>query len=145
MKQLYLYTDGGARGNPGPAGAGISLRAQDGDVVWEGGIFLGERTNNQAEYIALYKGVEKAAAMDAKKLHCYLDSELIVKQLNGEYKIKDATLKEIAEGVRKVGKHIDMTFEHIPRLANKVADSLANLAMDKGSRIGETFVPNPKL
>ncbi len=139
-KDLILRCDGGARGNPGPAGAGMVMEdAETNNVLWKQGIFLGVRTNNQAEYIAVYKGVEKALVMGFKTLHIYVDSELVCKQLNGKYKIKDAKLKEIAYGIMGMLEGFSYVVEHVYREENTAADELANLAMDKGKEVGEAF------
>ncbi len=131
--KLIIHSDGGARGNPGPAGIGAIINREDGQVVAEISQFLGHATNNQAEYQALLAGLEKAVILGADTLDCFLDSELVVKQINREYKVKN---KELAPLFLKVynltTKFKNIRFIHIPREQNKEADRLANEAMDRG-------------
>ena len=136
MKKIIIHSDGGARGNPGPAGIGAVLNNEKGDVLAEISKFLGETTNNQAEYQALIAGLEKAKELKAEEIECYLDSELVVKQLNREYKVKNA---ELATQFLKV-HNLSLSFKkikyiHVRREKNKEADALANVAMDKGMGI----------
>ncbi len=131
--KLIIHSDGGARGNPGPAGIGAIVNGEDGQVVAEISQFIGHATNNQAEYQALLAGLEKAVILGADTLDCFLDSELVVKQINREYKVKN---KELAPLFLKVynltTKFKNIRFVHIPREQNKEADRLANEAMDRG-------------
>jgi len=132
-QSLISYTDGGARGNPGPAGIGVVLQNKDGDVVGEWSEFLGVATNNQAEYRALLLALKQAVALGVIELECRLDSELVVKQLKGEYKIKNSELKLLNEQAKGLISQLkDVSFKHIPRELNKRADQLANQAMDRG-------------
>ncbi|HOZ55907.1 MAG TPA: ribonuclease HI family protein [bacterium] len=133
-KKLIIHTDGGARGNPGPAGIGVVICNEEKKVVAEISRYIGETTNNQAEYRALLAAIEKAKDFDAEEIVFYLDSELVVKQLNREYKVKNQELAPLfvkiynaTLGFKKV------TFHHIPREKNKEADKLANEAMDRGT------------
>lgn len=133
MNKLIIFTDGGARGNPGPAGIGAVLYDEDKKVVAEISRFLGVATNNQAEYKALISALNKATDLGAKDIECYLDSELVVKQLKREYKVKSPELAPLFLDVHNLSlnfKHISYT--HIPREKNKEADRLANEAMDRG-------------
>lgn len=130
---LVSYTDGGARGNPGPAGIGVVLQNKDGETVGEWSEFLGIATNNQAEYKALLLALKQAAALGVAELECRLDSELVVKQLKGEYKVKHPDLKPLFEQAKSLISQIkNVSFKHIPRELNKQADRLANQAMDQG-------------
>lgn len=130
---LVSYTDGGARGNPGPAGIGVVLQNKDGATVGEWSEFLGIATNNQAEYKALLLALKQAVALGAIELECRLDSELVVKQLKGEYKVKHPDLKPLFEQAKSLISQIkNVSFKHIPRELNKQADRLANQAMDQG-------------
>lgn len=132
-QSLISYTDGGARGNPGPAGIGAVLHNQSGDTVGEWSEFLGVTTNNQAEYRALLLALNQAVALGASDLECRLDSELVVKQLKGEYKVKHPELKPLYEQSRGlISRFKNVSFKHIPRALNKRADELANQAMDRG-------------
>jgi len=125
-----LYSDGGARGNPGPAGAGWVIY-QDGEELLTGGQFLGKQTNNVAEYTALLLGLEKAVELKITKIICHLDSELVVKQLNGEYKVKNSELKKLWQKAKNLAENFaQIEFKHVRREQNKRADQLANLAMD---------------
>lgn len=132
--KLILYTDGGARGNPGPAAVGVAIydSANPHDPIKTYGKYLGETTNNQAEYRALIVALEFAKELGAKNLVCFLDSELVVKQLTGLYKIKEAGLKELAMDALRLKNSFDIVeFKHIPREKNKLADRLVNEALDK--------------
>lgn len=132
-EQLISFTDGGARGNPGPAGIGVVLTTLDGQTVGEWSEFLGSTTNNQAEYRALLLALKQAQALGVKELECRLDSELVVKQLRGEYKVKHPELKPLYEMATTLAKGFaKIVFKHIPRALNKRADELANEAMDRG-------------
>ena len=129
---IHIYTDGGARGNPGPAGAGASIQ-KDGEEVATVSEFLGEQTNNWAEYEALRLGLEAAVPFAGDNtVVVHMDSELIVKQMKGEYKVKDKELKKQHEAVHKrVAKsYPNISFKHVRRENNERADELANDAMD---------------
>jgi len=139
-RHLVLYCDGGARGNPGPAGAGMVLKSEEGDIVLAWGVFLGTRTNNQAEYLSLYLGLKKAMAYGVESLDVYMDSQLVVKQMTGEYKIKDKELGAIADKIFSEGMGVQLHIKHIRREKNGEADKMANLAMDKGRQKGEAFI-----
>jgi ribonuclease HI len=130
---IKIFSDGGARGNPGPAGIGAVIYDAKGQVIAEISEFLGTATNNQAEYKALIAALKKAKELGVKELECYLDSELVVKQLKREYKVKNADLAPLFLQIHNLTISFkNITFHHIPREQNKVADKLANLAMDKG-------------
>jgi ribonuclease HI len=126
-----LYTDGGARGNPGPAGIGGVLKIKK-RVPVEFSEYIGKTTNNQAEYRALVRGLKLANENGVSELICYLDSELIVKQLRGDYRVRDAGLKILfAEAQRMVALFEEVIFEHVVRAKNKRADKLVNMALDR--------------
>ena len=132
MEKIIIHSDGGARGNPGPAGIGAVLNEENGIVIAEISKYIGETTNNQAEYQALIAGLEKAKELKAEELDCYLDSELVVKQLNREYKVKNAELAPLFLKVHNLSLSFKkIKFIHIRREYNKEADRLANEAMDK--------------
>ena len=134
MKKIIIHSDGGARGNPGPAGIGAVLKSEAGLVLAEISKYLGETTNNQAEYQALIAGLEKAKELKAEELDCYLDSELVVKQLNREYKVKNAELAPLFLKVYNLSLSFKkIKFIHVRREFNKEADKLANEAMDRGT------------
>ncbi len=126
-----LYCDGGSRGNPGPSALGAVLFNEDGTVAHEISTYLGIGTNNQAEYKALLAGLTWAAEHHARQVHCFLDSELVVKQMRREYRIKDPILAGIWNQVNTLVERIGLvTFSHVPRAANKHADRLVNQALD---------------
>lgn len=135
MPELIIYTDGGARGNPGPAGAGVVIQ-ENGHTVAELKKYLGnERTNNWAEYEALILALQETERLgfSQEEMEVRMDSELIVKQLNGEYKVKDKNLKAQHAIVRELLSHFsDVRFRHVPREENKEADRLVNEAIDEG-------------
>ncbi|QUH21003.1 ribonuclease HI family protein [Alkaliphilus sp. B6464] len=132
LKEAIIYTDGGSRGNPGIAGIGILIEDKDGNVIREISQYVGEQTNNVAEYKALSRGLEAALDIGIEKLTCYLDSELVVKQIKGEYKVKNERMIPMYNMVMPLVKKFK-SFEiiHIRRELNKRADQLANEAMDK--------------
>ena len=131
--KLTIYSDGGARGNPGPAGIGAVIYDEAGQVIGEVSEYLGVATNNQAEYKALIAALKKAASLKAAEVVCYLDSELVVKQLNREYRVKDKDLAPLFLEVYNLSLGFSkISYIHIRREKNKEADRLANLAMDRG-------------
>ena len=126
-----LHTDGGARGNPGPAGIGVVLSSTDGEVIGEVAESIGRATNNVAEYKALIAGLELALAHDVTELEAFLDSELVVSQLNGSWKIKNDALRHLAIDARRLMNRFEkVTLSHVRREENSDADKLANQAMD---------------
>lgn len=131
-KILKLFTDGGSRGNPGPAAIGGVLYDAHDQIVAEFSRYIGETTNNQAEYQALVFGLQQAAELGAKEVACYLDSELVVKQLKKEYRVKDPAIAEQFIKVWNGSQVFDkVTFTHVRREKNKAADALVNLALDR--------------
>ncbi len=131
-KKIKLFSDGGARGNPGPAGIGAVIQDQEGKVLGEYNEYIGETTNNQAEYKALILGLEKAKEMEAEEVDCFLDSELVTKQMRREYKVKDKDLAPLFVKVWNLGMGFKkITFTHVYREQNKEADRLVNEAIDK--------------
>lgn len=130
---LHLFTDGGSRGNPGQAALGVYIEDPSrGEVVREHCERIGIETNNIAEYRALIEGLKIAKRYHPNRLVCHLDSELIVKQLSGEYKVKMATLKPLFEEIQELSEHFpDIIFKHIPRGDNYRADALVNKALDE--------------
>jgi ribonuclease HI len=130
-----LSVDGAARGNPGQAGAGMVLETVDGSTH-RFGEYLGEATNNVAEYKALLLGVQKASQLGVLELQVRSDSELIVKQLNGLYRVKNPQLQELYfSTIKAISSFEKITFTHIPREENKEADRMANLAIDAKGKI----------
>ena len=141
---INIFIDGAARGNPGPAGAGIH-GVYDGKVVLAQGIYLGEKTNNQAEYLALLLAllfIEKLfedKKLSKAPLHFFSDSELLVKQMNGIYKMKNEHLKALKVGIDHLLKSHPHKFTHVRREKNKDADALANLGVDSRKKIPTRF------
>lgn len=126
-----VYTDGGARGNPGPAGIGIVIKDSTGKLIKEWGSKIGEATNNVAEYTALVEALKYLVTLKPNKVDCRLDSELVVKQMRREYKVKDADLQKLFIKVWNFAQQISkISFNHIPREQNKRADELVNEALD---------------
>lgn len=129
---LILHIDGGARGNPGPAGAGVVLRQSDGALLYEAAYFLGRQTNNAAEYHALIRGLERARQCQPQPITIYSDSELLVRQVTGEYEVKSPNLAPLHRQVQMLLLRIGgWTLRHLGREDNRRADELANLAMDQ--------------
>ena len=130
-QELHVWTDGGARGNPGPAGIGAVVTRPDGTVLAEVAEGIGWATNNVAEYRAVIAGLERAKALGARRVRVRADSLLLVQQLRGVWKVKNAGLQPLRdEALRLVGGFDRVVFEHVPRGRNRAADALANQAMD---------------
>jgi ribonuclease HI len=126
-----LFTDGGARGNPGPAAYGYVLEADDGTVLAAHGEAIGVATNNVAEYSALIAGLEKAVELRVGELEVISDSELMVKQMRGEYKVKNEALRELSLRASRLARGLgSVTYTAVRREHNKLADQLVNEALD---------------
>ena len=126
-----LSTDGGARGNPGPAAYGYVLEAEDGTVLAAHGEAIGTATNNVAEYRALVAGLEKALELHVDELEVVSDSELLVKQMRGEYKVKNAALRELSEEAAEIARQLRaVRYTAVRREHNELADQLVNEALD---------------
>ncbi len=127
-----LYVDGASRNNPGLSGAGVYLVKDDTEVVKQG-FFLGKKTNNQAEYIALLLGVYFAQRHMKKgdTILIHADSELLIKQMRGEYRVNNHELKQLHDCIKERLAHLDYNLRHVMREHNTVADKLANLGIDK--------------
>ena len=126
-----LYTDGGSRGNPGPAAYGYVLEAEDGTVLAAHGERIGVATNNVAEYSALIAGLEKALELAVPEVEVISDSELLVKQMQGEYRVKNEALQKLfAEASRLAGRLGKVSYRAVRREYNELADSLVNEALD---------------
>ena len=132
MPKCIIYIDGGSRGNPGPAGVGVMLQWDDQpDPFHEAGYFLGEATNNFAEYQGLIKALDRATAANAKSLDIRSDSQLLVRQINGQYRVKSPNIKPLyTQAIQHLRQFENWTITHIYRDKNKRADQLANMAMD---------------
>jgi ribonuclease HI len=126
-----LSTDGGARGNPGPAAYGYVLETEEGTVIDARGEKIGVATNNVAEYRALIAGLEAALAHGVKELEVVSDSELLVKQMRGEYKVKNAALRTLSTQAAALGRGLDsVSYRAVRRELNELADRLVNEALD---------------
>jgi len=132
-RRILIYTDGAARGNPGPAGLGAILRdAKTGEVLAELARFLGIRTNNYAEWTAVEEAVRQALELGASQVDLRMDSELVARQITGRYRVKHADLKPIhARVMAMLGQLDGYTVGHVPRELNKDADRLSNVAIDE--------------
>ena len=140
VTNFILNTDGGSRGNPGPSACGFFLKSDDGEVL-SGGWFLGDRTNNHAEYCALIWGLENAIERGAKHLEVFADSELMVKQMRGEYRVKNPGLKVLNTRAKRLAACFEsFTIAHVYREGNKQADARANEAMDARGPVGTYLV-----
>lgn len=130
-RNCRLYSDGACRGNPGCGGAGAVVTDAEGNVLWEGKEYLGVCTNNIAEYKALILGLRGAIACGCNKLDVFMDSELLARQVNGTYRVKNENLKILMEEVRKLLSSFEsVQVKHVFRCHNAHADRLANLAID---------------
>ena len=139
MKKLIVYTDGGARGNPGPAGIGVVIADESGVTLHESQAYIGETTNNVAEYEALIRALEDLKMFGERlrdmEVEVRMDSELVVRQMQGRYKVKEPSLKErfgrVAE--LKLSHAPNLVFVHVPREQNRRADELVNEAIDSAT------------
>jgi ribonuclease HI len=131
MSRFTVNVDGGARGNPGPAAIGVVLRNGGGEVLAEVGETIGETTNNVAEYRALLRGIELATERGATELELVGDSELVVRQVEGRYKVKNAGMKGLHEEAKRALRRFDSwSIRHVRRAENADADRLVNQALD---------------
>ena len=130
---MTIFIDGASRGNPGPASAGVVFQDADGKTIKNLSTRLGHTTNNVAEYSALILALQEAAMMRMKELRVFTDSELLAKQFNGEYKVKEDTIKVLNCFVSHLRRGFkSLSLSHIPREQNKLADREANRALDEG-------------
>ena len=136
---LFIYTDGASLNNPGPMGIGVVV-FRNGDMLKEISEYIGEGTNNVAEYTAVLRALEYAKKSGERDVHLRSDSQLIVRQLTGDYKTRDPKLKVLKRKIDLLLKELNVVFEHIPREQNKEADRLSKKAAEKGKKkkIGQT-------
>jgi ribonuclease HI len=130
-KRVVIHTDGASRGNPGPAGAGWIISAPGGEVLGEGGAFLGKKTNNEAEYEAVIRALKAAQKLGADEVMLHSDSELLIKQLNGDYQVKNARIAVLHAAARDAMRGFrQVRAAHVRREQNSAADAMANEAID---------------
>ncbi len=135
--RVTVNIDGGARGNPGPAGAGVVIQADE-TVLYRGGLFIGHATNNVAEYSGMIAGLEQADRLGASHVRIVSDSQLMVRQMTGLYRVKNEGLKPLYQKARKLaGRFEECTFEFVRREHNIEADRLVNLAIDQEQDVEE--------
>lgn len=129
--KVTIYSDGGSRGNPGPSASGFVIYDEKGKLLEEGGEYLGITTNNQAEYQSLKLALEKATVLNVEKVIVRMDSLLVVNQMKGTFKVKNKDLWPVHTSIKLLVEQFDrVVFEHVPRSANKVADSMVNKILD---------------
>ena len=131
---ISVFTDGGSRGNPGPAAIGVVVYDENKNIIFELAKYIGKKTNNQAEYQAVLEAIKWICQQGTKinRVEFYVDSELVAKQLNGEYKIKSANIKPLTEQINQLRNTLPfkIIFTHLLREGNKKADQLVNQALD---------------
>ncbi len=134
MQKIKIYTDGGSRGNPGPAASGYVITDENDKILEAGGEYLGETTNNQAEHKAVQLALEKAKAYRPAEIEFYADSQLVVMQLTGKYRVKHPGLKPVVEQTKAlIAQFPKITFQHVLRRYNSLADEQVNIVLDKHS------------
>ena len=139
--KVIIHIDGGARGNPGPAASGIVITDGEGNLLKEAGVYIGEATNNVAEYTGLVRSLEAAVAMGATDVQAFSDSELVVKQMSGEYRVKNKGLIPLYEEAKLLAQKFDVfALTHVRREQNVKADALVNLSIDCRRDIGDELV-----
>ena len=133
---IVAYTDGASRGNPGKSGIGVILKDEQGTILFQASDYIGDATNNIAEYQALLLCLKKARELGCTKLRVYSDSELMVRQLSGRYRVKDKKLQQYYKKASELLKDSSFTFEiiHVAREGNRDADELANEGIDRGEQ-----------
>jgi len=128
---VSIYTDGGARGNPGPAAIGVVIKDKEQHIIQEYGEYIGETTNNVAEYSALISALHSAHKLDATHVDCFLDSKLVVEQLNRKWKVKQPHIQTLfVKAWNVLQKFSSYSLSYIPRAQNKQADAWVNSALD---------------
>jgi ribonuclease HI len=134
--RINIYSDGGARGNPGPAAAAYLILSENGEIIKADSHYLGRRTNNQAEYEALIAGLREAAKLGAQEIVCHLDSELVCKHLTGEYRVKNPDLLKLWKKAQELKRSFkQVKFVNVPRTNTQIqeADKLVNLQLDEAT------------
>jgi len=129
--KLFLYTDGGSRGNPGPSATGIVIKNEEGQTVANYGEYLGKQTNNYAEYMAIISGLKKAKELGADEVDCIVDSKLVCEQLNRHWRVKEPTIQKLfIKAWNEMQQFKKVTIKHILRAGNKEADAEVNKVLD---------------
>ena len=130
LKRVVIYADGASRGNPGPAAIGVTIKDERGRLITSISQRIGKATNNQAEYRAIIAALEKAIELGAKQVDISLDSQLVVRQVNGQYRVKNVALKPLYQQLKQRLSLLEgFTITHIPRQQNTEADNLASMAL----------------
>lgn len=130
MQKVVVNCDGGSRGNPGKSALGVVIKTTEGEIIEEIGEYLGVQTNNYAECMAVVKALEVLREKDLYKADFYLDSELVVKQINGEYKIKSENIAHLHQRIKDLSKGMELSFSHVYRKDNVEADKMVNQVLD---------------
>jgi ribonuclease HI len=143
VSKVKVFADGGSRGNPGPSSSGFVILNMEDKILVDRGVYLGITTNNQAEYTALKLALEECIKMNVREVQVYMDSMLVVNQMNGLFKIKNRELWPIHGAIKQLAEQFkDISFQHVPREFNKLADAAVNRALDNELGIG-TPEPDP--
>ncbi|HVU59373.1 MAG TPA: reverse transcriptase-like protein [Candidatus Saccharimonadales bacterium] len=144
IEKVVVYADGGSRGNPGPSASGYVVYDEQGTVLARRGVYLGVTTNNQAEYTALKLALETAKAMGAREVHVYMDSLLVINQMNGIFKVKNRDLWPIHDSLKQLSAAFkQISFTQVPRELNKPADTAVNRALDAQQDVDLMSTPRP--
>lgn len=130
MEAVIVNCDGGSRGNPGKSALGVVIKTSKGEIIEEIGEYLGVQTNNYAECMAVVKALEVLRERELYKADFYLDSELVVKQIRGEYKIKSENIAHLHERIKELSKGMELSFQHVYRKDNAEADAQVNKVLD---------------
>ena len=130
MDKVVVNCDGGSRGNPGNSALGVVIKTTNGEILEEVGEYLGTQTNNFAECMAVVRALEVMREKELYRADFYLDSELVVKQINGEYKIKSENIAHLHQRIKELSKGMELTFSHVYRKDNTEADRLVNKVLD---------------
>jgi|ERR1700683_818059 len=131
IDELKFFTDGGSRGNPGPSASGVVILTMDDEIIEQFGLYLGHGTNNVAEWTAVKLALEAIEKYHPKRVHAFMDSELVCKQLNGQYRVKHPDLQPLYAAVVELAKRYNITYQHVYRASNKLADAQVNIAIDR--------------
>jgi ribonuclease HI len=137
VNKVKLFADGGSRGNPGPSASGFVILDMEDKILVDKGVYLGITTNNQAEYTALKLALEECIKMNVHEVQVYMDSMLVVNQMRGIFKIKNRELWPVHDSIKRLADQFkDISFQHVPREFNKLADAAVNRALDDELNLG---------